>query len=443
MGATRVIVWELDPESGLLVPLHASDDPPPPVPAAGDPVTWALTEGRPLRLDRSPPWAIGPVTAAPVSAGVAITAEGEGVTPPPAFVADAAAVIGAFLRVLDRERRAVGRADRFDRFMDFLKGLPGGGEAERFPEVLARAVAEMAAADGAAVAAWDGDRGRVLATWGTGGGPARGTYFAIMDGELAHAARAGSTIRRTGLVRAPVLAHAGERWSPTPACLTAVPLSDATGTTRGVIAFWGDAPPDDAAVHLVEALASLLALQLQHSTDLVRFRERAHEDALTGLRNRAALEERLADERHRFHRYRRPVSLLVLDLDHFKRVNDTWGHPAGDAILQRVADILRGTIRDADVAFRFGGEELIVLLPETMRREAGEVAERIRNAIAAAVVEWGGERIPLTVSVGVSSCPETVEDPGELVKSADEALYVSKREGRNRVTVALPAGSRG
>ena len=319
--------------------------------------------------------------------------------------------------------------------MAFIEALPAGA-AERFPDELARALAEMAEAEGAVVAAWQEERGRVLATWGTGGGPAPGTYFGVMDGELAMAARAGDVIRRDRTGRAPILAHAGERWSRPPRHLRVVPLVDASGATGGVCAFWGGTEPEESVVQLVKALGPMLALQLQHSTDLARFRQSAHEDALTGLRNRAALEERLADERHRFHRYRRPVSLLVLDLDHFKRINDTWGHPAGDAVLQRVADIVRATIRDADVAFRFGGEELVVLLPETMLLPARDVAERVRKAVGMALIEWGGHHIPVTLSVGVSSCPETVQDPDRLLRSADEALYASKRAGRNRVTVA-------
>ena len=441
VGAVRLVVWERDPAEGRLRPLHASHDVPPSVPAAGDPLAWALDQGQPLRLDRTPSWSMGPTTAAPVPGGLILTAEGDDATPPPEAVASAAVVVASFVALREREQRSAAQAGRFDRFLAFLKALPGGAEAERFPEELASAIAEIGEAQGALVAAWADDRGRVLASWGAGGGPATGTYFGVGDGELAIAARAGTPIRRTPEGRGPVLAHAGERWRRVPEHLTVVPLADASGSTRGVVALWGEARPEEGAVELVVALAPLLALQLQHSTDLVRFRQVAHEDALTGLRNRAALDERLADERNRFHRYRRPVSLLVLDLDHFKRVNDTYGHPAGDAVLERVADIVKASIRDADFAARFGGEELVVLLPETMRHEAGEVAERIRASVASAVVEWSGRRIPVTASIGVSSCPEIVQDPAELLKSADQALYASKDAGRNRVTVAVPETS--
>ncbi|MBW3554240.1 MAG: GGDEF domain-containing protein [Gemmatimonadetes bacterium] len=442
VSAARLVVWERDRDEGRLRPLHSSDDLPPSVPAAGDPLAWALDQGQPLRLDRTPVWSTGPTTAAPVPGGLVLTAEGDDTTPAPDAVANAAAIVASFLTVRDREQRSAALAGRFDRFLAFLKALQGGVEAERFPEELASALAEIGDAEGALVAAWADERGRVLASWGTGGGPAPGTYFGVGDGELAMAARAGAPIRRTPEGRSPVLAHAGERWRRVPEHLTVVPLVDASSRTRGVVALWGGARPEDGAVELVVALAPLLALQLQHSTDLVRFRQVAHEDGLTGLRNRIALDERLADERKRFHRYRRSVSLLVLDLDHFKAVNDTYGHAAGDAVLERVAEIVKATIRDADFAARFGGEELVVVLPETMRHEAGEVAERIRAAVASAVVDWSGKRIPVTASIGVSSCPEVVQDPAELLKSADEALYASKAAGRNRVTVALPDTSR-
>lgn len=442
VGGARLVLWERDRAGGRLLPLHSSEDLPPSVRAAGDPVAWALDQGQPLRLDRTPVWSTGPTTAAPVPGGLVLTAEGEDATPAPEAVSTAARIVASFLALREREQRSAVLAGRFDRFLAFLKALQGGAEAERFPDELAAALAEIGDAEGALVAVWADDRGRVLASWGTGGGPAPGTYFGVGDGELAMAARATTTIRRTPDGRSPVLAHAGERWRRVPEHLTVIPLVDAPGRTRGVVALWGDVRPEEGAVDLVVALAPLLALQLQHSTDLVRFRQVAHEDGLTGLRNRAALDERLADERNRFHRYRRSVSLLVLDLDHFKAVNDTYGHPAGDAVLERVADIVRATIRDADFPARFGGEELVVLLPETMRREAGEVAERIRTAVASAVVEWNGKRIPVTASIGVSSCPEVVQDPAELLKSADEALYASKAAGRNRVTVALPDTSR-
>ncbi len=450
LGATRLVVWERDAENALLRPLHGSHELPAPVPAAGDPVAWALDQAQPLRLDRTPVWARGPTTAAPLEGGRVLTAESEDTTPDPYALAHAADLVAPVLALHERERRAAALGGRFDRFVAFLSTLPSGAIAEDFPDELARAVGEMADADGAIVAACADDSaggggGQVLASWGTGGGPARGTYYGIGDGDLAVAARVKEVVRRDPAGRMPVLAQPGEKWARPPKYRVALPLVDSSGHPRGVIAIWGDVPAGEVTIELLRGLAPLLALQLQHSTDLVRFRQAAHEDALTGLANRAALEARLTEERNRFHRYRRPVSLLVLDLDNFKYINDTWGHAAGDTVLQRVAEIVRRTIREVDFAARFGGEELVVVLPETMRREAGEVAERIRAAIEQAVIEWNGQRLAVTGSIGVSSCTETVDEPDKLMKSADAALYAAKDAGRNRVTVAVPdiSGARG
>lgn len=445
LGASRLIVWERDVEKGLLRPLHGSHDLPAPVPAAGDPVAWALDQAQPLRLDRTPVWARGPSTAAPLEGGRVLTAEADDASPDPHALAHASDLLAPVLALHERERSAAALGGRFDRFVAFLSTLPSGASAETFPDELARAIGEMADADGALVAACAADGaggGQVLASWGTGGGPAPGTYFGVGDGDLAAAARVREVIRRDPAGRMPVLAQAGEKWTAAPRYRVAVPLVDASGRPRGVIAIWGDVPAGEVTIDLLRGLAPLLALQLQHSTDLVRFRQAAHEDGLTGLANRAALEARLTEERSRFHRYRRAVSLFVLDLDHFKHINDTWGHAAGDTVLQRVAEIVRSTIREVDFPARFGGEELVVVLPETMRREAGEVAERVRVAIERAVIEWNGQRIPVTASIGVSSCTETVDEPDMLLKSADAALYASKEAGRNRVTIAEPDTSR-
>ncbi|HUE77759.1 MAG TPA: GGDEF domain-containing protein [Longimicrobiales bacterium] len=441
LDATRLIVWERDAEKALLRPLYGSHDLPAPVPAAGDPVAWALDQAQPLRLDRTPVWAHGSTTAAPLEGGRVLTAESDDSIPDPYALAHAADLLAPVLALHERERSAAALGGRFDRFVAFLSTLPSGARAEDFPDELARAIGEMADADGAIVAACGDDGaggGQVLASWGTGGGPAPGTYFGVGDGDLAAAARVREVIHRDPAGRMPALAQPGEKWARAPKYRVAVPMVAASGDASGVIAIWGDVPAGEVTIDLLRGLAPLLALQLQHSTDLVRFRQAAHEDGLTGLANRAALEARLIEERNRFDRYRRAVSLLVLDLDHFKHINDTWGHAAGDTVLQRVAEIVRRTVREVDFAARFGGEELVVVLPETMRREAGEVAERIRAAIGQAVIEWNGQRIPVTASIGVSSCTETVDEPDKLLRSADAALYVSKEAGRNRVTVAEP-----
>ena len=132
-------------------------------------------------------------------------------------------------------------------------------------------------------------------------------------------------------------------------------------------------------------------------------------------------------------------SLVMIDLDHFKNVNDTYGHRAGDRVLMAVAATLRRTIRDYDTLARWGGEEFVVVLPDVPKPNALEAAERFRKAIAEArvVVEDGGEALPrVTASFGVASFPDDGEDPRELLLKADAALYRSKEGGRDRVTGA-------
>jgi diguanylate cyclase (GGDEF)-like protein len=139
---------------------------------------------------------------------------------------------------------------------------------------------------------------------------------------------------------------------------------------------------DTEAVGWVETLAPYAALQLRHSRDFGRLRERADRDRLTGLYNRQAFDSVLGAEVARYQRYLRPFSLLLLDIDHFKSINDRYGHPTGDSVLENVGRVLTRTLREVDVAARYGGEEFAVLLPETELDIGLDIAERLRNAIA-------------------------------------------------------------
>lgn len=160
----------------------------------------------------------------------------------------------------------------------------------------------------------------------------------------------------------------------------------------------------------------------------------ATHDPLTGLRNRRAFLQEAAHELSRALRYPCETGVLVADLDHFKRINDLYGHPAGDAVLQHFAQLLQHQLRESDIAARLGGEEFIVLLPGTGAAGAAVVAEKIRQALAAAPVGHAGQPMEITVSIGVSSLPAhsvcTIE---ALYAQADQALYAAKTGGRNRV----------
>jgi diguanylate cyclase (GGDEF)-like protein len=158
-------------------------------------------------------------------------------------------------------------------------------------------------------------------------------------------------------------------------------------------------------------------------------------DALTGLYNRGHWEEALKLEYARHSRYGGNASLVMFDIDHFKKVNDTYGHQAGDKVIQCVSDAVREHIRESDIPGRYGGEEFAVLLPGTDKAGARVFAERLRLSVEAQTVVYEGKTIGCTISSGVADLSVTVSDYKTLIERADQALYVSKKNGRNQVSV--------
>jgi len=159
-------------------------------------------------------------------------------------------------------------------------------------------------------------------------------------------------------------------------------------------------------------------------------------DALTGLRTRRYVKELLSIEFLRARRYATPLAVLMADLDHFKRVNDSHGHPAGDAVLQGVADSLLRSLRATDTAGRYGGEELLVVLPQNDGKGGAVVAERWRLSVeGTSYRDLGEQPISVTVSIGLAEYGGNFETPDDLVAAADKALYRAKEKGRNRVEV--------
>jgi diguanylate cyclase (GGDEF)-like protein len=210
------------------------------------------------------------------------------------------------------------------------------------------------------------------------------------------------------------------------------------------VVFDGERPPD-VWVYLNLAFTVALTAFVLLGTGLAMALARARQaeinellatDVLTGLANRRRLEETLEREVTRALRFDAPLSVIMLDLDHFKRVNDTHGHRAGDAVLTAVGEVVTSQLREVDAAGRYGGEELLLILPEATLEGAHTVAERVRGAIAACVVHYDGQRLRVTASAGcatlVPGAPRTAD---RLVYAADAALYRAKKLGRDRVEV--------
>ncbi len=188
---------------------------------------------------------------------------------------------------------------------------------------------------------------------------------------------------------------------------------------------------------VVVYLVAGLREQLHRAIERVELlRTRALTDPLTGLANRYATEERLQAEAREALRRARPLAVALLDIDHFKQVNDELGHDVGDQVLSATARLLRTCLRGRDLAARWGGEEFLVVLPETSLEQARVIAERCRRTIAAG---RPGNR-SLTVTVGVAQL-QLDEEPGSLIRRADMALYEGKRTGRDRVVAAPPSVS--
>lgn len=168
----------------------------------------------------------------------------------------------------------------------------------------------------------------------------------------------------------------------------------------------------------------------------VRLSEQANRDSLTGLFNRRFLDSTLGRELIRCQREGQPLALIVIDIDHFKKVNDNAGHPVGDEVLRRVAFLLSHESRASDVVCRHGGEEFLLMLPNMPLSAALERAEHYRESLAGSTLLIEGQRLRITLSAGVASYPEHGQLPGELLAAADKALYLAKSRGRNRVEVA-------
>ncbi|MDX9859504.1 MAG: diguanylate cyclase [Rhodospirillales bacterium] len=185
----------------------------------------------------------------------------------------------------------------------------------------------------------------------------------------------------------------------------------------------------------------VLKLSRSLSEAIEKIREMAVTDELTGLFNRRHFFERLKVEMNRAKRYGHPLSCVILDLDHFKRVNDTHGHPAGDSVLRSVAQVLQSNCRSADVLARYGGEEFVGILPETTIEGAASMAEKVRMAIESmAVAVADGQDVRITASFGVAGVTQSDGaeiDEDELTRLADQALYRAKTTGRNRVECAV------
>ena len=223
-----------------------------------------------------------------------------------------------------------------------------------------------------------------------------------------------------------------------PVEISSLTLRDASGRTVGYISVNRDITHrKQSEDELHRARESLMAMNLDLETALAREKQLAHTDVLTGINNRRHLYELAEHEFEIATRYRQPLSVIMFDLDHFKEVNDIFGHAVGDHMLQRVTQIARSELRSADVIGRYGGEEFVVVLPMTNAHHAYPLAERIRTRVAAIRVptEKGDAFVTLSIGIVEMFHSPKIDSIDDLIRRADEAMYAAKQAGRNRTEV--------
>jgi len=213
------------------------------------------------------------------------------------------------------------------------------------------------------------------------------------------------------------------------------------GSILTMVGHFYSSPGDDMRIVILNRGLALFAIWctaivcFMHLRALEHLEPLASTDSLTGLNNRYTMETEMARQIELYHRYRQPLSLIMFDIDYFKRVNDNYGHMAGDYVLETIARLCLFAVRKIDTVARIGGEEFAILMPNTDSKGAGEMAERLRNLIEDSCFEYEHHDMRLTISLGVVQLQDETWDSDDFIRAADEALYRAKRSGRNRSVI--------
>lgn len=349
--------------------------------------------------------------------------------------------LGTVQELVDVRRRSGRNMRQGQALLDAVQRLQVHNTGDGLARAFCETAIDVSGARAASLVRWsaDGDMGEVVYTTDV----ASLRVPAALDGGslVAEACRAGK-LQVLEDSRAATLDRGlfgMARGIQEPGSVAIVPLVK-DGRTLGALVVEAAEPK---ALTLEEArnltvLAAVVTSSLELIWQFAEVDKRARTDPLTGLWNRHHFGEELQRTLNEADRYGTAVSLVLVDIDHFKRVNDTWGHEAGDSVIKQVARILQDGVRSVDICVRYGGEEIALLLAQTDSEHAVEVAERLRARICAQPLRHGLADIPVTASFGVATYPETVKVRDQLFPASDKALYIAKHEGRNRVR-AKPA----
>jgi diguanylate cyclase (GGDEF)-like protein len=347
-----------------------------------------------------------------------------------------AAQLATVQELVDVRRRHGRHLRQSQAMLDAVQRLQGDKTGVGLAQALCETALDVSGARAAALIRWDGDSDSGEVNFATGGTGLSAP--SVLDGAsvVAEACRSGK-LHVLEDARSAALGqslYGVRRIIQEPGSIAVVPLTK-DGRTLGALVLEAE---DIGALTQEEArpltvLGAVVAGSLELVWQFAEVDRRARTDPLTGLWNRLHFGEQLQRTLAEADRYGNPVSLVLVDIDHFKKVNDTWGHEAGDAVLRQVSRILQDGVRSVDICVRYGGEEIAMLLSQTDSVRAVEVAERLRERIAAQPMRHGGAEIPITASFGVATYPESVKVRDQLFPASDKALYIAKHDGRNCV----------
>ena len=311
-------------------------------------------------------------------------------------------------------------------------------------ESLAKAICETAvvvsSATDAALVRWRADEERGWLQYSTDGFRAEPRPLGT-DSLVARACRDGLPMPLDDVARMTrpisLFSDSDDAWTRGSMAIVPLKLEDRVIGAIVIASPEREAIPQEEATN-VGLLGAMAATSLEIVWEMEEVSRRARTDPLTGLYNRRHFDELLSQMIKQTDRFGDPVALILADVDHFKKVNDTWGHDAGDEVLQSLAETLRAGVRDADICARFGGEEFAIVLPKTTLQGAAELADRLRRQVESKPVVVNEEPIPVTISCGVACYPDGVITKEALFAAADRALYDAKSAGRNCVKSAVP-----
>ena len=230
-----------------------------------------------------------------------------------------------------------------------------------------------------------------------------------------------------------------ERWGVSPDLVAPVSMN---GKIIGALVVVGSAVPIKEEIAFASMVADMLGSAFQRATTIESVEQSASIDSLTKLYTRGHFSQRFEAEIRRAKNYAHPLSILILDIDHFKNVNDTYGHPAGDIILMKMGEILRQSVRSSDIVARFGGEEFVVIMTSASKDQALSFGENLRKTIESTTFKIPGKDspLPMTISGGVATYPRDGDTTADLLRVADKALYKAKQTGRNRIVLTEEFG---